>query len=96
MPANVASTDIIKKPLLSEKSTYAMNEQKRYSFIVDRRATKTEIKKAVEEIYKVRVIGINTIVRKTEERRTKFGLVRPADTKKAIVRLHAEDTIELF
>jgi large subunit ribosomal protein L23 len=96
MPANVAPTDIIKKPLLSEKSTYAMNEQKRYSFIVDRRATKDEIKHAVQEIYKVRVVGINTIVRKSEERRLKFGLVKPADTKKAIVRLHAEDTIELF
>jgi len=96
MPANVDASYILKKPLLSEKSTYGMNEQKRYSFLVDPRASKPEIKAAVEKIYKVRVVGINTQVRKNKTKRLKYGAVTPAPTKKAIVRLHADDTIDLF
>ncbi len=87
---------VIKRPILTEKSTFAMNEQKRYSFLVDPRATKDEIKKAVEEAYKVRVERVNTQVRKGKWRRMRYGLTREADTKKATVRLHPEDTIELF
>lgn len=92
----LTSGDIVKKPLLSEKSTWGMNEQKRYAFLVDRRADKDEIKSAIEELYKVRVEGVNTQVRKGKERRTKFGLSLESTTKKAIVKLHADDTIELF
>lgn len=90
------ATYVIKKPLLSEKSTFAMNEQKRYSFLVDRRATKTEIKNAVQELYKVRVVGVNTQIHKHKKRRLKYGVVQEPETKTAIVRLHAEDSIELF
>lgn len=96
MPAHVASIHIIKKPMLTEKTTVGMNEQKRYAFLVDARATKTEIKKAVEELYKVRVEGVNTQVRKGKHRRTKFGLTIEANTKTAVVRLHKDDAIELF
>jgi large subunit ribosomal protein L23 len=96
MPANIELTQIIKRPLLSEKSTFAMNEHGRYSFVVDVRATKTEIKAAVESIYKVRVEKVNTIIQKHRSRATKFGVTVPAPTKKAVVRLHAEDRIELF
>lgn len=96
MSANVASHFIIKRPMLSEKGTWAMNEQKKYTFEVDPRATKTEIRKAVEEIYKVRVVGVNTIVRRGEQRRVRWGTKIEPPTKKAIVRLHAEDSIELF
>mgnify|MGYP001455886839 CR=1 FL=1 len=92
----LASGDIIKKPLLSEKSTWAMNEQKRYAFLVDHRADKDQIKSAVEELYKVRVESVNTQVRKGKTRRTRTGLVQKSDTKKAVVRLHADDAIELF
>jgi large subunit ribosomal protein L23 len=96
MPANVDPTHILKRPLLSEKSTWAMNEQKRYAFIVDPRASKTEIKAAVELIYKVRVEKINTITQKHAHRRTRFGVQRVTPSKKAIVRLHKDDVIELF
>jgi large subunit ribosomal protein L23 len=96
MPANVDASYIIKKPLLSEKSTFGMNELKRYAFLVDPRASKTEIKAAVEKIYKVRVLGVSTQVRKNRTRMLKYGAVTPADTKKAIVRIHDEDTIDLF
>lgn len=96
MPANVAHTQVIKRPLVTEKATWAMNEQKRYAFLVDPRATKVEIKDAVESIYKVRVTGVNTQVRKGVWRRTRFGQTQDAPTKKAIVSLHQDDTIELF
>ena len=96
MPANVAPTYVIRRPLLSEKSTWAMNEQKRYAFIVDLRASKDEIKAAVEQLYKVNVVSINTQVKKHAARRLRYGVTTPADTKKAIVRLQEGQTIELF
>lgn len=96
MAANIDTHLIIKKPLVSEKSTYGMNEQKRYAFEVDPRASKVEIKAAVEQIYKVRVLGVNTVVRKLKKRRIKTGIIQDAPTKKAVVRLHADDQIELF
>lgn len=96
MPANVDPIYVIKKPLLSEKSTYAMNEHKLYAFEVDPRATKDEIKNAIESIYKVRVKDVNTQVRKHRSRMLKYGMQQPANTKKATVRLHPEDSIELF
>lgn len=86
---------IIKKPLLTEKSTAQM-ELGQYAFEVDRRASKTEIKEAVESLYGVKVAGVQTIVRKARERRTRFGYVKPSPTKKALVRLHEGDVIELF
>jgi large subunit ribosomal protein L23 len=64
--------------------------------VVDVRANKVEIKAAVESIYKVRVEKVNTVTQKHRSRATKFGVTVPAATKKAIVRLHAEDRIELF
>jgi len=94
--ANVDHIYIIKKPLLSEKSTYAMNEQKRYTFVVDPRASKTEIKEAIQAIYKVRVTAINTQIRKGKHRRLKYGEVQEPTIKRATVRLHAQDVIELF
>jgi large subunit ribosomal protein L23 len=96
MPANVAAQYIIKTPLLSEKNTFAMEQGKKYTFLVDPRATKTEIKDAIQEIYKVRVESVNTQLRKGKFRRTKFGLTTESNTKKAIVTLHADDSIELF
>jgi large subunit ribosomal protein L23 len=65
-----------------------VNEYKLYAFEVDPRATKTEIKDAGREIYKVRVTSVNTQVRKNKARRLKYGVVKPAPTKKANVRLH--------
>lgn len=90
------SSYIIKRPLLTEKSTFASSEQRRYSFLVDGRATKTEIKKAIQDLYKVRVVGINTNNRTKGERRLKYGVVPGKTSKRAIVRIHDEDTIELF
>lgn len=90
------ATYVIKKPLLTEKSTFAMNEQKRYSFLVDRHASKTDIKAAVEKLYGVRVAGVNTQCHKGRKRRLKFGWSQDPVEKTAVVRLHADDTIEMF
>ena len=82
--------EIIKKPLLTEKS-YVGIQNKVYSFIVDKRATKTEIKKAVETIFNVEVKKVNTVNVKgqTKSQNTKAGRTvgKTSDYKKAIVSL---------
>jgi len=88
--------EIVRRPLVTEKGTWAMNEQNRYTFEVDTRATKTDIKGAVEKIYKVKVDKINTQVRKGMFKRLKYGLVQLPDVKTAIVKLKEGSTIELF
>lgn len=87
---------VIKQPLLTEKTTFAMNEQKKYSFLVAREATKDQIKTAVQRIYKVRVSSVNTQVRKHKDKKTRFGVIADPATKKATVTLHGDDVIELF
>lgn len=96
MRVKLDHTHVLKRPLLSEKTTFAMNERKQYTFVVDPRATKTDIKAAVEAIYKVRVERVNTSTQKHKARRLKYGIVHPSNTKKAMIRLHEEDSIELF
>jgi large subunit ribosomal protein L23 len=82
--------DIIKKPLMSEKS-YAQIQNKVYTFVVDKNANKVEIRKAVEEIFGVQVDKVNTVTTKGEAkvRNTKSGVVKgkTSDVKKAIVTL---------
>lgn len=86
---------IIKRPLLTEKMTFHSDEQNRYGFEVAVAARKDQIKAAIQELYKVRVVSVNTVTRKARNRRTKFGLIKGRITKKAIVRLREGDTIEL-
>ncbi|MEQ8850721.1 MAG: 50S ribosomal protein L23 [Phycisphaerales bacterium] len=90
------SIHVIKRPILSEKSTWASNEENRYTFLVAGQASKTEIKRAVEDLYGVRVVKVSTINRKDRDRRMRYGMVRGKTTKKAIVGVHPDDTIELF
>lgn len=90
------SIDVIKRPLITEKGTWGMNEQNRYAFIVNPRATKVEIKRAVEELYNVKVDRVNTQVRKGEHRRYKYGIRQESTQKLATVRLAEGNTIELF
>jgi large subunit ribosomal protein L23 len=87
---------VIKRPILTEKSTFAMNEQRKYSFLVSRGATKDQIKDAVQRIYKVHVTGVNTQNRKGKNRRLRYGVVPEPTTKKATVTLREGDVIELF
>jgi large subunit ribosomal protein L23 len=86
--------DILISPVVSEKS-YGLLDEGKYTFIVDPRANKTEIKIAVEQVFKVKVASVNTINRKGKVRRTKSGLGKRKDTKRAIVTLR-EGTIDIF
>ena len=89
-------TTVIKAPRVTEKGTFFMSEQNKYTFVVDPRATKTQIKDAVEKIYKVKVQGVNTQIKKGKRRRFKYGVRVEKDMKTAIVRLAEGSTIELF
>jgi len=90
------ATYIIRKPAISEKSTWGSSEQNRYTFEVDRRATKPQIRRAVEELYGVRVLKVATQNRNGLLKRNKHGHWRAARKKLAVVRIHEEDRIELF
>ncbi|MEM1165835.1 MAG: 50S ribosomal protein L23 [Planctomycetota bacterium] len=87
---------IVKKPLITEKHTLESSELNRYAFEVTRTARKDEIKAAIESLYGVRVVGVNTAITKGGQRRYRYGVVTRPRTKKAIVRVHPEDRIELF
>jgi large subunit ribosomal protein L23 len=97
-PYNVGKDprDIIISPVVSEKS-YTLQEMGKYTFLVDPRANKTEIKIAVEKIFGVKVArnGVNIINRPGKVRRTRTGTGRRKDTKRAIVTLR-EGTIDVF
>jgi len=86
--------DILIAPVVSEKS-YGLLDEGKYTFVVDPRANKTEIKVAIEQIFSVKVASVNTINRKGKTRRTKFGLGKRKDTKRAIVTLR-EGSIDIF
>ena len=88
--------DILVAPVISEKS-YGLLEDNRYTFIVAPTANKTEIKIAVEQVFGVKVISVNTLNRPGKRKRTRFGYGKRKDTKRAIVTLSAESKpIELF
>ena len=86
--------DILVAPVVSEKS-YSLLDEGKYTFVVDRRANKTEIKIAVESIFGVKVSSVNTLNRQGKTRRTRFGLGRRKNTKRAIVTLK-EGSIDIF
>lgn len=91
------ATAILRQPVISEK-TYALMNRNVYVFVVDRRATKIDVRRAVEQAFDVRVDRVNTLNRKgkaTRNRRTNQRGERP-DTKRAFVTLHAGDKIDLF
>ena len=86
--------DVIIKPIISEKS-YSLIDEGKYTFEVDPRSNKTEIKQAIEAIFNVKIDSINTLNRKGKTRRTKFGMGKRKDTKRAIVSLHS-GSIDIF
>ncbi len=87
--------DVILAPVISEKS-YGQMEENRYTFVVAPDANKVEIRHAVEEIFRVRVTGVNTLNRPGKRRRTRTGWGKRKDTKRAIVSVAAEDRIDIF
>jgi large subunit ribosomal protein L23 len=93
-------TDVIIKPILSEKANKQSEKMRRYSFYVDRKANKLEIKRAVELFYGVQVQEVNTMVMpsKLKARFTKSGYLvgRKPARKKAVVTIAEGDTLDLY
>ncbi|ACU95477.1 50S ribosomal protein L23 [Saccharomonospora viridis] len=88
--------DVLIAPVISEKS-YGLLDDHKYTFLVRPDANKTEIKIAVEKIFGVKVISVNTLNRPGKRKRTRHGFGKRKDTKRAIVTLSAESKpIEIF
>ena len=88
--------DVLIAPVVSEKS-YGLLEQRQYTFLVPPSANKTEIKIAVEKVFKVRVASVNTLNRPGKRKRNRHGYGKRKDTKRAIVTLTEESSpIEIF
>jgi large subunit ribosomal protein L23 len=87
---------VIIKPTVTEKAMFQSTELNQYTFKVNPQATKTDIKKAVEKLFEVKVTGISTQYRRGKPRRYKFTYGRTKDWKKAIVTLHPDDKIDFF
>jgi len=88
--------DILLAPVVSEKS-YGLIDEKKYTFLVDRRSNKTEIKIAVEKVFNVHVVDVNTLNRDGKKRKTRYGTGRRPDTKRAIVTLAPDEKpIDVF
>ena len=87
--------DVIVAPVVSEKS-YSLLDRNWYTFLVHPDANKTEIKIAIEQIFNVRVITVNTANREGKRKRTRFGWGKRKNTKRAMVKLADGDRIEAF
>ena len=88
--------DILRAPVISEKS-YGLLEEHKYTFVVHPDANKTAIKIAVEKVFGVKVVSVNTANRKGKRKRTRAGFGKRKDTKRAIVTLSPESkAIEIF
>lgn len=88
--------DVILEPIVSEKSYDLIQDNNTYTFVVDRRANKTHIKQAIEAIFDVRVVSVNTLNRKGKRKRTGYVMGRRKDTKRAMVKLAIGDSIDIF
>ncbi|MEI6251070.1 MAG: 50S ribosomal protein L23 [Actinomycetes bacterium] len=87
--------DVLISPVVSEKS-YGMLDENKYTFLVAPTANKTEIKIAVEKIFGVKVLSVNTMNRQGKRKRTRIGFGKRNDTKRAIVSVAAGDRIDIF
>ena len=86
--------DVLLAPVVSEKS-YGLLDENKYTFIVAPDANKTEIKIAVEIVFGVKVLSVNTLNREGKRKRTKVGFGKRNDTKRAIVHVAAGDRIDI-
>jgi large subunit ribosomal protein L23 len=91
----ISPRDVILRPVVSEKS-YGLIDHDTYTFLVPRTATKVDVRHAVEAIWGVKVVSVNTLNRRGKTKRTRQVLGERASTKRAVVKLAAGDKIELF
>lgn len=87
--------DIIRYPVNTEESNKLLTSNNAYTFIVDIRSNKSDIKKAVENVFDVKVISVNTMIRKGKQKVFRGRIGRRVNTKRAIVRLASGNKIEL-
>jgi large subunit ribosomal protein L23 len=87
---------IIMRPLVTEKGMHRSTRNNAYAFEVHKLATKADVRRAVEDLFDVKVLKVHTQTRKGKPRRTRFQLGFTGDWKKAIVTLDSEDRIEFF
>ena len=87
---------VLLRPLVTEKGMHRSTRHNAYAFEVNRLATKTDVARAVEELFDVKVVKVATQNRRGKPRRTKFRYGRTSDWKKAIVTLDEEHRIDLF
>ena len=87
--------EILLAPVVSEKS-YGLLDENKYTFLVAPDSNKTEIKIAVEKVFGVRVVSVNTMNRQGKNKKTRFGDGKRKDTKRAIVQVAAGDSIDIF
>jgi len=87
--------DVILRPVVSEKS-YNLLDDGKYTFVVAPDANKTEIKIAIEAIFGVKVVSVNTLNRQGKRRRTRYGTGKLADTKRAIITVAEGQSIDIF
>jgi large subunit ribosomal protein L23 len=88
--------DVVLEPVVSEKSYDQIEDSNTYTFLVDRRSNKTEIKEAVQSIFDVKVLSVNTMNRKGKLKRTGYIIGKRKDTKRALVTLAVGDSIDIF
>ena len=88
--------DVILLPVISEKSYDLIETSNTYTFIVARQARKEEIRAAVEALFEVPVLRVNTLNRKGKRKRTKFVVGKRPDTKRAMVTLPSGHTVGIF
>ena len=88
---------IIKAPVLTEESTLQIDTRNHYTFKVDPRATKSQIRDAVEKMFNVKVVSVNTMNYEGKTRRRgRMNTGRRSSWKKAVVKLRAGDSIDLI
>jgi large subunit ribosomal protein L23 len=92
----LASHQVIRRPLVTEKGTHLSERLNTYSFEVHPLASKTDIKQAVQQLWDVRVVDVRTQTRLGKPRRHKMMVGHTRSWKKAIVKLHDEDRIAFF
>ncbi len=92
----LAPHQVIVRPLVTEKGVHRSNRYNAYAFEVNTQATKSDVRRAVEELFNVKVIRVHVQNRRGKPRRSRFHLGRTKDWKKAIVTLDPEHRIEFF
>ena len=90
------TSSIIKRVVNTEKTTRDKQKNNKYVFEVDKRANKVEVKKAVEKLYRVKVLNVNTVIMHGKKRRVRYQIGSTPDWKKAIVKLKIGDRIEIL